>query len=110
MEACTDTLLGCMSSAQWLANVVWAFVGGMFIYGYIFYNGLKQSPTTEPKLDVLHWLTNPKNWARILINTLAVLIIIRTTGPLSVPEAIALGLGIEGIVEGIVHKFSNPIN
>lgn len=110
MMDCNETFLGCITAAQWQASLAWAFIGGMFIYLYMLYDGIRKSATTKPTIDPWHWIKNPKNWLRIIINTLAMVIIIRLGGPLGIPEALGLGIGIEAAAEAIVHKFHNPLN
>lgn len=107
---CAETILGCMSLAQWGANLLWALVGGLFIYGYLLWDGINKSATTPYQFSIWMWLGNPKNWLRILINTLAIIIIIRLTGPLAIPTAIGLGLSGEAVIEIVLHKFRNPLN
>lgn len=110
MQDCTQTILGCLTPDQWAANILFALLGGLLIYGYLLYNGITKGTSTSNKLDVKHWRKNKKNWGRLLFNTVGVLLIIRLTGPLDVPQAIALGLTAEVSIETFLHKFTNPIN
>ena len=123
MQPCTENFLGCMTATQWLANIGWAFIGGVLFYGYILFKGL-QSRHTPKKLNIGFWLNSPKNWLRIIINTCTVVIVLRFMPEIeqllsaagiklqlqqNVFTSLLLGLSIETLAELLLRYLKLPL-